>query len=298
MLRLENQVNFAVEILSALLAGGFILFFVENQHIERDVIDRFRILMDPYYHKLSCYLKFVYFIKERISFSSTDSKYVANFKFQLDEFSRKGVEVHLHSEDVPYKLHKELSELNDSINNVWWLYNEANVKDYITDDIEMGNIYSDSDIHDALSNISPKYKGQPINKKLLSSVSADFYVDIWQPVQYVTLNYEYWDKKCRFNKFILLFSLISVMLVLIVAMLFSSDINNHIISTSTILCCLFFIFVLLQLNKLMKLSHNIFGKLPSWKANNSKNDKKTINVRYKNTYSEIFKRIRKILDRT
>lgn len=292
---MENQVNFAVEILSALLAGGFILFFVENQHIERDVIDRFRLVMDPYYHKLSCYLKFVYFIKERISFSSTDSKYVANLKFQLEEFSRKGVDVHLHSKDVSYKLHKELSKLNDSINNVWWLYNEANVKEFITDDIGMGNIYTDSEIHDALYSISPKYKGQPINKKLLSTVSGDFYVDIWQPVQHVTWNYEYWDKKCRFNKCILLFSLSLVMLVLIVAMLFSSVINNYIISISTILCCLFFIFVLLQLNKLMKLSHNIFGKLPSWKANNSKNDMKTLNVRIKSTYSEIFKLILKNL---
>ena len=67
---MEGHINIAISILSALLTGGFILFFVENQHIERDVIERFRTIMNPYYHKLSAYLKFVYFISCRISYSN------------------------------------------------------------------------------------------------------------------------------------------------------------------------------------------------------------------------------------
>lgn len=56
---METQLDIAISILSALLTGGFILFFVENQHIEREVINEFRSIMDPFYHKLSNYLMFV-----------------------------------------------------------------------------------------------------------------------------------------------------------------------------------------------------------------------------------------------
>lgn len=284
-----NQVNVAIEILSALLAGGFILFFVENQHIERDVIDRFRAVMDPYYHKLSCYLKFVFSIKDRLRYLSTDSNYVQNFKTTIEKFDRKGGDVYTHSNNVSFMDHKELNSLNESINNVWWLYNEANVRTFITKETRTEPFFADSEISETLSEIFVRCNVQTIDANLLSAVSSDFYVKIWQPVQYVTWNYEYWDKKCRFNKRILLCSLSLVMLVMIMAMLFSANISSYFITISTICCCAIFIFVLLQLNKLMRLSHNIFGQLPSWKSNDS-----TKNKKFKNIYSKIFRTLREL----
>jgi len=38
---MNNQIEIAVSILTSLLTGGFLLFFIENQHIEKDVVSRF-----------------------------------------------------------------------------------------------------------------------------------------------------------------------------------------------------------------------------------------------------------------
>lgn len=53
---MEPQLEIAITILSALLTGGFILFFIENQHIEKEVADIFKSIMNPYYSKLGDYL--------------------------------------------------------------------------------------------------------------------------------------------------------------------------------------------------------------------------------------------------
>ncbi len=77
---MEEQINIAITILASLLTGGFILFFVENQHVERDVIDRFKMIMNPYYRKLSCYLSFVFFIQNRIRYEDTKTDYIPDVK--------------------------------------------------------------------------------------------------------------------------------------------------------------------------------------------------------------------------
>ncbi len=48
---MSDSVQIAVDILSALLAGGFLLFFIETMHIESDVKQRFKSIMNPFYHK-------------------------------------------------------------------------------------------------------------------------------------------------------------------------------------------------------------------------------------------------------
>ena len=50
---MDNTVQIAIDLLSALLTGGFLLFFIETMHIEHDVSQRFLSIMNPFYHKLS-----------------------------------------------------------------------------------------------------------------------------------------------------------------------------------------------------------------------------------------------------
>ena len=42
---MSSSVQIAVDILSALLTGGFLLFFIETMHIESDVKQRYKAIM-------------------------------------------------------------------------------------------------------------------------------------------------------------------------------------------------------------------------------------------------------------
>ena len=46
---MNNTTQIAVDLLSALLTGGFLLFFIETMHIESDVIQRFKSIMNPFF---------------------------------------------------------------------------------------------------------------------------------------------------------------------------------------------------------------------------------------------------------
>lgn len=83
-------------------------------------------------------------------------------------------------------------------------------------------IHSDSQIMDALGDVSPRYANRSIDMILLPAVSGDFYAETWQAISYVTHNFEHWQRNCEKNKLMLLASISLVMIVLIVAM-FTSD---------------------------------------------------------------------------
>ena len=42
---MNNSIQIAVNILTALLTGGFLLFFVEIMHVESDVRQRFKMVV-------------------------------------------------------------------------------------------------------------------------------------------------------------------------------------------------------------------------------------------------------------
>ncbi|MDD4590192.1 MAG: hypothetical protein PHG06_07155 [Parabacteroides sp.] len=241
---MEIQINIAITILSALLTGGFILFFVENQHIERDIINKFRSIMDPFYHKLSNYLKFVYFINALIRYKTDNQDITDKFKSNVDKLSSKGGEVFAYSNNISYLSQKKLDILNDSINNVWYLFNEAQIKENIFLDTKSYSVFNNEDIEKALSEISPLYTNRNIDINLLPYISGEFYSKVWQPLDYVTGNFEYWEKQCRLNKLLLILSLGLVMIVMISAMCFPSVGCSLFITIPTIICCILFMIVL------------------------------------------------------
>lgn len=172
---MEEHINIAISILSALLTGGFILFFVENQHIERDVIERFRTIMNPYYHKLSAYLKFVYSISCRISCSNPKDDYIQELRSLTKELSSLGSKVYVSGRDVSYMNAKELEILNEKINQIWYYYDKGwMVTNKIKVDPHKSMIHSDSQIMDALGDVSPRYANRSIDMILLPAVSGDF----------------------------------------------------------------------------------------------------------------------------
>ena len=259
---MEDKIDIAITILASLLTGGFILFFVENQHVERDVIDRFRTIMNPYYRKLSSYLIFVYFIQSRIRYADTKTDDITEVKCLTDELAGLGETVFASGRNISYMSANELEVLNKKINNIWYYYDKGwFVTEKIHIDIHENYIFTDSQIQDKLCEILVKYSNREINKSLLPDISGEFYTESWQPVSSVTDNYEYWQERCLLNKHLLLFSLILVMIILIAAMFLSGNICHYFITIPTVLSCAIFAFDLFQLNKLMKLSHRIFNQL-------------------------------------
>lgn len=56
---MEEQISIMVSIITALLTGGVIILFLENQHVGNNVIERFQFIMKPFMHRLSSYFKFL-----------------------------------------------------------------------------------------------------------------------------------------------------------------------------------------------------------------------------------------------
>ena len=52
---MEEQVSIIISIIVALLTGGFIILFLENQHVGANVIERYHFVMQPFMHRLSNY---------------------------------------------------------------------------------------------------------------------------------------------------------------------------------------------------------------------------------------------------
>lgn len=256
---MEPQLEIAITILSALLTGGFILFFIENQHIEKEVADNFKSIMNPYYNKLGDYLRFVYFISGRLRFKVEKDSYVEDYKKIVDYLSGIGGKLYVSSKNVGFKTATELEDLNEKINHIWYLDDKGwFVQQQISIDSLRTYIYSDQDIYDALMQLSTKYKDVKIDTALLPKVSGDFYVQFWQPVQFVTHRYEFWQQQTSKLHFLLNGSIFLVMAVLLCTLFFVNHQITDYISVLTLLSCLVFAFTLYRFGVVRKLSQKLF----------------------------------------
>lgn len=257
---MSSQIDIATTILSALLTGGFILFFLENQHIERDVIERFRSIMDPYYHKLNRYLQLVYFLRGRIQYTDNSMGWIPEIKTITDEFAYLGSLSYTDGYPMKYLKASQLDNLNHKINQLWYFYDKGSgTTNHISFDPDRAHIFSDEVVWDTLSSISDKFKLLKIDKHLLPAISGSFYTEIWYPVRSVTSELEKWEKSCKISKGILFGNIGLVMSVLIFTMFTLNCINHYWISVLTLVCCLGFGFTLYRLNKIMIKSHKIFS---------------------------------------
>lgn len=95
------------------------MLFIESQKLSSNVIDRFQGIMKPFYYKLSNYMKFVSSFRSAIVIDTVkgDDR-IKGLKEDIDDFARLCV-----AYDLPtgYYGGKELEELCDRINNLWYL---------------------------------------------------------------------------------------------------------------------------------------------------------------------------------
>ena len=115
---MNSSIQIAVDILSALLTGGFLLFFIETMHIESDVKQRYKGIMNPFYHKLSKLTVFVGYLRSAIKFPNMEwAKYL---KDDMEYIRKAGVVPSSSGRDIPFMKSKELEKLCDVINDVWY----------------------------------------------------------------------------------------------------------------------------------------------------------------------------------
>lgn len=211
---MNNSTQIAVDILSALLTGGFLLFFIETMHIESDVKQRFKSIMNPFYHKLSKMTVFVGHI--RYALMLPKNRLGDDFKKEIDFISKAGLVPMTSGRDIPYMSGTELNKLCETFNNVWYqLDRYPELRRNITIDKGISLHFA----IDALGDVYEKYREKRIDIDILQEVSGAFYTDYWQPVEHCTSNYEYWETKSKVTRILIfcalglsLFSLIFIML--------------------------------------------------------------------------------------
>ena len=115
---MSNSVQIAADLLSALLTGGFLLFFIETMHIESDVKQRFKSIMNPFYHKLSKMAIFVGHMKYSISFPK--DRLGDELKKDMEFITRAGIVPMTSGRDIPYMNGDALDKLCTAFNNVWY----------------------------------------------------------------------------------------------------------------------------------------------------------------------------------
>jgi hypothetical protein len=257
---MNNQIEIAVSILTSLLTGGFLLFFIENQHIEKDVVSQFYSIMKPFYNKLTNYLKYLSWSKNVIQYDDRKAEYISDLIPIMDELSRLAGQSIVSGNDIPVMKAKAIDKLCGKINHIWYLYDKGwFVTEHIS--IDKGNGYHSWEtlIKESLTTYNAKYSNSAVDINLLPKVSGDFYVEEWQPVQYVTYEYESWQKKRRFSHCFLLGSIGMLMLSLIVILLFSNIIGCTIINYITIFCCCVFGYNIVELVRIKDISNKIFN---------------------------------------
>jgi hypothetical protein len=256
---MNNQIEIAVSILTSLLTGGFLLFFIENQHIEKDVVSRFYSTMKPFYNKLTNFLKYVNWSKSVIQYDDPKAAYISDLVLIMDELSRlAGISI-VSGSEIPVMKAKAIDNLCEKINNIWYLYDKGwFVTEHIS--IDKGNGYHSWEtlIKESLTTYNAKYSNSAVDIDLLPKVSGDFYVEVWQPVQNVTYQYEWWQNKRKFSHYFLLGSIGLLMLSLITILLFSNIIGCSIINYITVFCCCIFGYNIYELVRIKDKSNKIF----------------------------------------
>lgn len=250
---MNNSVQIAVDILLALLTGGFLLFFIETMHIESDVKQRFKSIMNPFYHRLSKMLVFVG--NMRYSIRIPNNRLGEDLKRDIDFISKAALVPMTSGRDVPFMNSTELEKLCETFNRIWYQldrYTELR-RSIVTE--SGGGLDTAAD---ALCEVYSKYRDKSIDIDDLLDATGKFYIDYWQPVEHCTPNYEYWETRAKITRALLFSALGMSMLSLIVIMLWADCICVEIPCIFAIISSVVFSACVGMMAHLISLSNRLF----------------------------------------
>ena len=146
---MEEQVSIIVSIITALLTGGFIILFLDNQHVGAAVIERYHFVMQPFMHRLSNYFKFLSSAKVYFSINrgtkKEDAEYVFLFNDLMDRLGRMAFPCIMSGQDYPVSKFtaKQLENICEDINNVWYYWDgkQNYMKNYCSYDTRKAELF-------------------------------------------------------------------------------------------------------------------------------------------------------------
>lgn len=207
-----NIYNAIISILSAVITGGFVLIFVEIGNRRNRENDRYRMLMSPFLRKLSAYFKYINWLWPHITHPKDETEAEKSFKnFLHYEIGVYGSQLIVGGGcyDVDSFEAKQLEEINEKINHVWYMYDRWDVR-RLQLDTTINQEYVDKE----LKILNERYLAIPESLSKIAKVSSDFYTDEYMPLQdepyYHELINKLYQKQCLFvciSLFIVLFML-------------------------------------------------------------------------------------------
>jgi uncharacterized protein YhhL (DUF1145 family)/uncharacterized protein YaaR (DUF327 family) len=244
----------ALTILSSIITGGFVLIFVEIGNRKNRENDHYDFLMSPFMHKLSSYFRFISWCSSRINYPRNLNGHETRFKEIVEKISRFGGRAIVSGGDysVNYFKASELRKIAEDINNIWYLHEKMHPCNLIWRDI----IYESNELIDhELAEINTKYLSMPYDINLVSKVSSDFFVYIYQPVEYETFKHE--SYMAHFSRLTSFVSIAVFLVLFILCMMLFVEPPMLLLQISTV------IVVLLLLSSLLLLAVSI-NKQISW----------------------------------
>lgn len=249
---MSSSVQIAVDILSALLTGGFLLFFIETMHIESDVKQRYKAIMNPFYHKLSKLTVFVGYLRSSMRFPDLECAQI--LKKDMEYISKAGMVPSSSGRDIPFMKSEQLEKLCNTINNIWYnLDRSSEFRNNIVIETGFVNIAKN-----ALCEVFPEYKDKEMSIDVLQDATGNFYEKYWQPVEHCTPNYEFWEGKAILSRILIFVALGLSLLSLLVTMLWAECICPVIPCTLAITSSLIFVVCIGTMAYLISLSNKLF----------------------------------------
>lgn len=259
----NEQYSIGVDILTALLTGGFLMLFIENRHIGDDVESRYHFIMKSFMHRLCNYFKFISTVQTYYVINNGDKEeYVHLFKSLLYEIEKFGNECIMSGQDYPCSKFnaRELNDLCDNINRIWYYWDDKHsyMEGHYTYETckaeQIGSIG-----HEYLKEVFPnEFEGRKFSMPLISDVSGKFYCDIWSPIKHIPFQYENWQKVDRKFKNISLITIWASLTTLVLILLLRYLIPIWIPILLIIICMIGLGYALYEMIKLNDLYRKIF----------------------------------------
>lgn len=243
---LDMTYNTIVTILSAVITGGFVLVFIEIGNRKNRENDRYRFVMEPFMRKLCAYFRYVDWVAKRIIYSKQLNENEQEFKFLMDTMAHYGSELIIGGGDyaLNHFTSKELNFIGYGINNIWYYYDRMRPCNLQWDEDFSGNRKL---IDKELIKLDRSYLNEPLGLNQLSTISGEFFTDVFQPIEYEPENHELLSKLYRGQSMFVGASLFLVLITLCLMIVVLLPIWFMKTMTIFIVClfgvCLLFLFV-------------------------------------------------------
>lgn len=202
-----------ISILSAVITGGFVLIFIEISNRKNRENDRYRQLMSPFIRKLSAYFKYVNWVCLHITGPKLETPEEKKFKETLHvdiaKYGSKLIEGGGRY-DVDTFSAKELEELCNTINHVWYMHDSWSL-----DRLKLeGTNINQEFVEKELKILDERYLAILESVSKIARVSGDFFANEYWPLQDEPFYHELLAKLYRSQSIFVCLSLLIVLVTL------------------------------------------------------------------------------------